>query len=208
MLVTLWGSAVDGWRSVVADVLAHHWRYVSAAGPVVAPWTLITDAFVADGEAAGAAIVIAHSGRVWSWRWPLPPLHINFLELFTIEKAVGRMVGELLVKNCAIDVFADSTVALAVLRRSYSMSYQLNTVALRLARTLEMQGLTLRGWYLASAINPADAPSRGLRDWSVDAYDQFTLIYSRARDPLGWVESEGLGCPFVHPMCRDAAVCL
>jgi hypothetical protein len=77
------------------------------------------------------------------------------------------------------DVFSDSTVALAVLRRGYSLTY--------------IEPDSSCGFYVPSRANQADGPSRDSPSWSEVARHMF--VYSRtlttdARDPLGLEVSE------------------
>ena len=100
-----------------------------------------------------------HWGRQWQ-----RPEHINALELRVLAPILPRHL------QADIPVLSDSMVAIGVLQKGRSSSWHLNAIARRFHYLELLSGSRLCLQHVASADNPADAHSRGIRPWSVTKF--------------------------------------
>ena len=100
-----------------------------------------------------------HWGRQWQ-----RPEHINALELRVLAPILPRHL------RADIAVLSDSMVAIGVLQKGRSSSWHLNAIARRFHYLELLSGSRLCLQHVASADNPADAHSRGIRPWSVTKF--------------------------------------
>lgn len=185
-LVTGWLSMLRDWQVVVERIQKNAPRAVLPAWDATpAPWTIIGDA--ATETSKGAALLVNDVGRVYSLEVDFKTCHrsINEMELLTLVHALQYVAKK---GATMVDVVSDSAVALAALRRQYSMSYGLNEAQ----RQVNDLGLRIRGFYVPSKRNPADAPSRCCSTWDAIAFDEWRFWYSRV---AGREWGGGVGVP-------------
>jgi hypothetical protein len=186
------------WKSV--RHLIYEWlECISANTPVIpkrpqadqAPWLLFTDSST-DGW--GAILVNNATKQVWSsgGKWKeCARLHINQKEVLAVRNGLAAFQDQL--QGQQVHLFIDNIAARATLRRGYGKSFGLN---LALRRVLQRSTVMNIQWsditYVASALNPADGPSRGL---PVDHASMQHVFQQLASASLKGVKGDQSGTP-------------
>jgi hypothetical protein len=120
-----------------------------------AKWTLFTDS---SGSGWGAVLINDTSceTRTVGGRWTLAEkLHINTKETLALANALRSF--DTLLGHDAIRVFVDNTSTIATVKRTFGRSFGLNMAV----KQVQLCGKNIVSIaYVASAENPADAPSR------------------------------------------------
>jgi hypothetical protein len=107
-----------------------------------------------DAPVPAAAVSQIVSAR---WRWAE---HINMLEMRAAHVAVRWVLRHALSGGMRVSLWADSAVVVGVLRKGRSCSVTLNRLMRAMASDLLRADVALDVDWVASELNPADAPSR------------------------------------------------
>lgn len=159
-LVHVWPSIVPLWSTALHDMID---KTFEASPPTTASATIYTDA-----SDSGWGVVILDYGdrpfRIFGGRWSETEAlrHINNKELRALRIGI-RILGQLKPpeEQLALHAFIDNTSAQSWALRKRAPVFEANAIALEMAEEQERFNIQVRTVdYVASAMNPADRPSR------------------------------------------------
>lgn len=130
--------------------------------------------FMDASTSSGIGIIV--DGKFAAWRlrdgWRKPGIDIGWAEMVAVELALSALVG-LRVSGRTARFYSDNMGVVYALQAGRSRNENQNEVLTRILELADRCSIDLAVDYIASAQNPADAPSRGLApagltpiDWS------------------------------------------
>ena len=141
-------------RELVAAARNNAPRLVTRPGPVTT--TIFTDATLTSWGAV-CIDMATQEVRVAGARWRVPATNINAAETRAIQCALEAFP----VTDCTLRLYVDNTSTMASVKKARARSFAINTELQPVLETAHARRCKLTVSYVASADNPADAPSRG-----------------------------------------------
>ena len=142
-------------HSVISNILLNTPRELHVANTSI--FTMITDA--STSAARGAVILCCPAGNILDLSFRLPSDDINVMEAMAISFGISHFAHR--IRQRVVHLVSDNTAVLYALQATQARSWHLNSVIARVLHTIQHLRTSLRLFYVESAANPADGPSRG-----------------------------------------------
>ena len=182
----LWAQCIPQWRYVCNAIRHNQWI---SPPPATEEAVIISDA--ATETRLGAVLVLLPSGRFMQHAFEIKRYaSINDMEAQALYVGLRKFASVLRERH--ILYWGDNTAVLSTLRSSYSRSFALNIGIGRIIKTISELRSIISPFYVPSAFNPADAPTR-FATFSAD-HILFMRDCRRVMNATRYARQQGVEC--------------